>query len=63
MAVLVKNHGDSAIELFAYCWVKREDYFRTGSDIRERVKMVFDEEGISIPYPQMDVHLIKEKKE
>lgn len=61
--VLVKNHGDSAIELFAYCWVKREKYAITGSRIREQVKYAFDKAGISIPFPQMDVHLIRDTEE
>lgn len=58
--VLVQRHGDSAVELFAFCWVKRPDYMRTGSDIREKVKYALDDAGIAIPYPQMDVHIIEE---
>ena len=61
--VLVKNHGDSAIELFAFCWVKRADYFTAGSNIREQVKYAFDRKAVSIPYPQMDVHLVQDAKE
>ena len=57
--VLVQNHGASAIELFAYCWVKREDYMAAGSRIREQVKYAFDQADVSIPFPQMDVHLIQ----
>lgn len=61
--VLVKNHGQSAIELFAFCWVKRADYFAAGSNIREQVKYAFDRRNISIPFPQMDVRLVRNAKE
>jgi small conductance mechanosensitive channel len=36
--------------------VKASDYWAVYSDIHEKVKLTFDREGISIPYPQMDVH-------
>ena len=47
------------LSLIHICWVKREDYLAAGSRIREQVKYVFDQAGVSIPFPQMDVHLIQ----
>jgi small conductance mechanosensitive channel len=41
-------------------WVKSEDYWTVRADVIEQVKLAFDEKGISIPFPQMDVHLDKE---
>ena len=41
-------------------WVKSGDYWDVMSDFTEKVKLTFDAEGISIPFPQMDVHLHKE---
>jgi small conductance mechanosensitive channel len=40
-------------------WVKTDDYWDTYWDITKAVKKRFDEEGISIPYPQRDVHVIE----
>ncbi|MBL1320304.1 MAG: mechanosensitive ion channel family protein, partial [Methylophaga sp.] len=37
-------------------WVNSEDYWGVRSDLLEQIKLTFDKEGISIPYPQMDVH-------
>ena len=38
---------------------KTEDYWNVYYDLLETVKIKFDEEGISIPYPQMDLHVKK----
>jgi len=40
-------------------WVKTADYWDVLWDTNEAVKLKFDEAGISIPYPQMDVHMAK----
>jgi len=40
-------------------WAKTSDYWAVLWDTTEAVKLRFDEEGISIPYPQMDVHFDK----
>jgi small conductance mechanosensitive channel len=41
-------------------WVKSDDYWDVYWDITRAVKIRFDEEGISIPFPQRDVHLYSE---
>ena len=51
--------GDSAVVFNMRVWSKREDYWAIYFAVMETVKDRFDEEGISIPYPQMDVHLDK----
>jgi small conductance mechanosensitive channel len=37
--------------------VKNEDYSATRQDLAERIKLAFDEQGITIPYPQVGIHL------
>ncbi len=58
--VRLGNLGDSSIDFTVRVWTKTEDYWTVHFDLTERVKEVFDKENISIPYPQMDVHMIKE---
>jgi hypothetical protein len=38
-------------------WVNSGDHWTVRADLRERIKLSFDDNGISIPYPQRDVHL------
>ncbi len=53
--------GESSVNFNVRPWVKTADYWDALWDITKAVKLRFDEEGITIPYPQRDVH-IKEKK-
>lgn len=55
--VAVSEHGDSAITFVVRVWTKTEDYWTVHFNLLERVKMKFDEENISIPYNQMDIHI------
>ena len=55
----ISMHGDSAINFIVKAWCKTEDYWTVYYDLLETVKVRFDEEGISIPYPQMDLHVKK----
>ena len=59
--VRVLELGDSSVNFAVRPWVKTADYWETYWDLTKKVKLKFDEEGISIPYPQRDVH-IKEQK-
>jgi small conductance mechanosensitive channel len=52
--------GDSSVNFAVRPWVKTGDYWPTLFDLQEAIKIRFDHEGISIPYPQRDVHLINE---
>lgn len=49
-------HKDSALEYTLRAWVKTEDYWNVYFDLFRDVKYAFDENGISIPFPQVDVH-------
>lgn len=55
--VRMSEHGDSAVIYTVRVWVKAADYWAVHFDVIEKVKQRFDEEGLSIPYPQMDVHV------
>jgi len=52
--------GDSSVNFIVRPWVNKDDYWDTYWDLMRAVKLRLDEEGISIPFPQRDVHLIKE---
>jgi len=54
--------GESSVDLICRPWVKTTDYWDTYWDLTEIVKKRFDEEGISIPFPQRDVHMIEPAK-
>ena len=58
--VAVSELADSSVNLIVRPWVRSSDYWPTYFDLLEKIKTRFDEVGISIPYPQMDVHLKKE---
>lgn len=55
--VLVYELGDSSVDLGIRCHVGNDDWFVTKCEITERVKKAFDRDGISIPFPQRDVHM------
>ena len=56
----VKSLDDSAVVLTCRAWVKNADYWPTFFAANQRVKEAFDANGISIPFPQFDVHMVKE---
>jgi small conductance mechanosensitive channel len=55
--VYVTNLGENGVELSARGWVENKKYLRARSDLLEKTKMRFDEEGITIAFPQRGVHL------
>lgn len=55
--IAVLELGDSSVNFAVRPWVKTEDYWNVYFDTTERIKKRFDAEGISIPFPQRDVHL------
>lgn len=59
--VAVSSLGDSSVNFIVRPWVNKADYWAVMWSFTEKVKLRFDEEGISIPFPQMDVHLFKEE--
>ncbi len=55
--VAVSELRDSSVALVVKVWCAKDDYWTLYYDMQENVKKKFDEEGIVIPFPQMDVHL------
>jgi small conductance mechanosensitive channel len=49
--------ADSSVNFVARPWVRSEDYWEVYWDVTREVKLRFDREGISIPFPQRDVHV------
>jgi len=58
--VAVSELADSSVNFLFRIWVNSADYWAVNFDMIEKVKLRFDEKGISIPFPQRDVHLFKE---
>ena len=61
--VAVAELADSSVNLVFRPWVKTADYWDVRFDLTEKIKNALDEAGISIPFPQQDVHLFVEKEE
>ncbi|MGM0508553.1 MAG: mechanosensitive ion channel family protein [Fusobacteriota bacterium] len=57
----VSEHGGSSINIRCRFSCDYQNYWKATYDMNEKVKYAFDEAGISIPYPQTDVHLFNEK--
>jgi small conductance mechanosensitive channel len=59
---MVRLHelGDSSVNFVVRPWVKTDDYWPVYWDITRAVKLAFDAQGITIPFPQRDVHLFNE---
>jgi small conductance mechanosensitive channel len=55
--VAVSNLGESSVDFVVRPWVKSGNYWPVRFDLTERIKLRLDDEGISIPFPQRDVHL------
>jgi small conductance mechanosensitive channel len=58
--VKLHNLGDSSVDFVVRPWVRTEDYWDVHWDVTREVKMRFDAEGVSIPFPQRDVHFYRE---
>jgi small conductance mechanosensitive channel len=61
--IAVAELADSSVNLVFRPWVKTEDYWDVRFELTEKIKNTLDEAGISIPFPQQDVHLFVEKEE
>ena len=57
--IAVGELADSSVNILVRPWVKSDEYWPIRFDLTERIKLAFDQAGISIPYPQMDVHMQK----
>ena len=54
--------GDSSVNFICRPWVKTADYWTVFWDVTRTVKERFDAEGVSIPFPQRDVHIYQTAK-
>lgn len=61
--IRVSELADSSVNLIVRPWVNTDDYWGVYWDTLEKVKLTFDEHGIGIPFPQMDVHIKQDSKE
>jgi len=61
--IAVAELADSSVNLVFRPWVKTADYWDVRFDLTEKIKNGLDEAGISIPFPQRDVHLFVDKEE
>jgi small conductance mechanosensitive channel len=55
--IALAEFGDSSINIVVRPWVNTAEYWNVRFDLLERIKQVFDERSITIPYPQRDVHM------
>ncbi|EXM39737.1 mechanosensitive ion channel protein MscS [Ruminococcus albus SY3] len=55
--VVIGEHGTHAVIILTRSWVRTEDYWQTRWDILQKVKEAFDENGIVIPFEQLDIHM------
>jgi small conductance mechanosensitive channel len=55
--VAVNELADSSVNFVVRPWCKKEDYWDIRFAMLEQIKLAFDQNGISIPYPQQDVHM------
>lgn len=55
--IVVSNLGESSVDITVRVWVNAADYWGLKFDLTEAVKAAFDAEGVSIPFPQRDLHV------
>lgn len=59
--IFVSAHADSSINILVRPWTNSENYWPVYFGVMEEVKLAFDRENITIPFPQRDVHMIQAK--
>jgi len=55
--IVVSNLGESSVDITVRVWVNAADFWGLKFDLTEAVKAAFDAEGVSIPFPQRDLHV------
>ncbi|PID41172.1 MAG: mechanosensitive ion channel protein MscS [Proteobacteria bacterium] len=60
--IAVSELADSSVNFVVRPWVASGDYWNVFFDLNEKIKLALDEAGISIPYPQQDLHLYQIKE-
>jgi small conductance mechanosensitive channel len=59
--IAVAGLGDNSVDIMVRPWTKTDDLWPVYWDMHEKIKKAFDAEGITIPFPQRDVHIYKEE--
>ena len=57
--VRLTEHGASSLDFVTRVWVKQSDYWPVNFDLKEEVLAAFNEAGVEVPFPQMDVHVVQ----
>lgn len=57
-AMLLTELGESSVDIAVRPWVKSPDYWAVRSDLLENIKRALEHAGLSIPYPQRDLHIV-----
>ena len=57
--VRLTEHGASSLDFVTRVWVKQSDYWPVNFDLKEEVLAAFDAAGVSVPFPQLDVHMVQ----
>jgi len=58
--VMLLELGASSVDFAVRPWVKSGDYWKTRADMLEGIKNALDKNGLSIPYPQQDIHIVSQ---
>lgn len=58
--IVVSELADSSVNFTVRAWGKTSDYWGIYFDMQEKVKLEFDKQGVSIPFPQTDVHVFQQ---
>ncbi len=63
--VIFKDFGDSSLDFEVYYWIdlRQASGLKVSSDMRHHISALFKKEGIEIPFPQSDIHIISDKQE
>ncbi len=62
LTIFINELADSSVNIHVRAWAKSADYWDIFNNFNEKVKKAFDAEGISIPFPQRDIHLFQQTK-
>jgi len=61
ITIFVEALADSSVNIRLRAWTTNADYWDVLNGFNEKIKKAFDEAGVGIPYPQMDLHLVEDK--
>ena len=59
----ISEFADSSVNIYARLWCRQSDYYDVLFSINRKVFAEFNSSGITIPFPQRDVHMVPEKKQ